>query len=67
MVVDKLAKNLSTAAKSVEMLGTRTRAMNRKLRDVESVTGEAADNLLELNTVSHLIGAQAAEMDEAED
>jgi DNA recombination protein RmuC len=34
-VVDRLAKQLNTAAKSVETLGVRTRAMTRKLRDVE--------------------------------
>lgn len=34
-VVDRLARQLNTAAKSVETLGARTRAMTRKLRDVE--------------------------------
>lgn len=34
-VVDRLARQLDTAAKSVESLGIRTRAMDRKLRDVE--------------------------------
>lgn len=34
-VVDRLAKQLNTAAKSVETLGVRTRAMTRQLRDVE--------------------------------
>src|SRR4051794_32461829 len=36
-VVEKLGNQLSTAAKSVESLGTRTRAMNRKLRTVQAL------------------------------
>jgi DNA recombination protein RmuC len=45
-VVDRLAKQLNTAAKSVENLGMRTRAMNRKLRDVEILPECAAQILL---------------------
>ena len=45
-VVDKLARQLSTAARSVERLGTRTRAMDRKLRDVERLPDESAQLLL---------------------
>lgn len=45
-VVDKLSKQLSTAAKSVENLGMRTRAMNRKLRDVEKLPDETANLVL---------------------
>jgi DNA recombination protein RmuC len=45
-VVDKLSKQLSTAAKSVEHLGMRTRAMNRKLRDVEKLPEATAEILL---------------------
>ena len=41
-VVETLSKQLSTAAKSVENLGMRTRVMNRKLRDVEKLPDEAA-------------------------
>ena len=45
-VVDKLSKQLSTAAKSVENLGMRTRAMNRKLRDVETLPDATTQILL---------------------
>jgi len=45
-VVDKLSKQLSTAAKSVESLGIRTRAMNRTLRDVEKLPEATAEILL---------------------
>lgn len=45
-VVERLASQLNTAAKSVESLGTRTRAMNRKLRDVEKLPDDAAANKL---------------------
>jgi DNA recombination protein RmuC len=45
-VVDKLSKQLGTAAKSVESLGLRTRVMNRKLRDVEKLSDDDAQTLL---------------------
>jgi len=45
-VVDKLSKQLNTAAKSVDSLGIRTRAMNRKLRDVETLPEATAEILL---------------------
>lgn len=45
-VVDKLSKQLDTAAKSVEKLGTRTRAMNRKLTGVEKLPDESAQLIL---------------------
>jgi DNA recombination protein RmuC len=46
-VVEKLGSQLATAAKSVDSLGTRTRAMNRRLRDVEKLPdGMAASTLL---------------------
>ena len=45
-VVDKLSKQLDTAVKSVEKLGTRTRAMNRKLTGVEKLPDESAQLIL---------------------
>lgn len=45
-VVDRLSKQLNTAAKSVETLGMRTRAMNRKLRNVESLPEVTAEILI---------------------
>jgi len=45
-VVDKLSKQLSTASKSVESLGIRTRAMNRTLRDVEKLPEATVEILL---------------------
>ena len=45
-VVDRLAKQLNTAAKSVETLGVRTRAMTRQLRDVEVLPGRVSQTLL---------------------
>ena len=47
-VVERLGKNLSTAAKSVEDLHRRTRVMGRKLKDVEQLDQTAAQNLLGL-------------------
>lgn len=46
VVVDRLSKQLGTAAKSVEDLGARTRTMNRKLRDVEKLPDDATQTLL---------------------
>ncbi len=45
-VVDSLSKQLNTAANSVKNLGIRTRAMNRKLRDVEKLPEETAKIIL---------------------
>jgi DNA recombination protein RmuC len=45
-VVDRLAKQLNTAAKSVESLGIRTRAMSRTLRHVEVLPAPASPILL---------------------
>ncbi len=49
-VVAKLQKQLGTASKTIDELGTRTRAMNRKLRDVETLPGEAAQAVLGLTS-----------------
>jgi len=45
-VVDKLRNNLKTAAESVEKLGTRTRVMGSKLKNVELLDDDAAQSLL---------------------
>jgi DNA recombination protein RmuC len=45
-VVDRLSRQLTTAAKSVESLGMRTRAMSRKLRDVEKLPDATAQIVL---------------------
>jgi DNA recombination protein RmuC len=47
-VVEKLGNHLGTAAKSVKALGIRTRAMHRKLRDVETLPAPEAAALLDL-------------------
>jgi DNA recombination protein RmuC len=48
-VVAALAKQLTTASNSVESLGRRTRAMSRKLKDVEFVSDQQSrDRLLGL-------------------
>jgi len=57
-VVTKLSKQLGTAAKSVEQLGIRTRAMNRKLRDVERLPDGRTQDLL---------GQSFAEIEEVEE
>jgi DNA recombination protein RmuC len=57
-VVDRLSKQLNSAAESVTKLGTRTRAMSRTLRDVEKMPDGAAEIL---------IGRSLAGSDEAEE
>jgi DNA recombination protein RmuC len=45
-VVNRLARQLNTAAKSVESLGIRTRVMNQKLREVEALPDHTSEILL---------------------
>ncbi|HEV2160877.1 MAG TPA: hypothetical protein VGR52_01390, partial [Stellaceae bacterium] len=44
--VSRLGKQLDTAVNTVGTLGTRTKAMNRKLFDVEKLPDESAQMLL---------------------
>ncbi len=60
-VVDKLGKQLGSAASSVEALGVRTRAMGRKLRDVETLPTPEAEALLGFNGEAAM-GAEEAEV-----
>ncbi|MHB1872972.1 MAG: DNA recombination protein RmuC [Steroidobacteraceae bacterium] len=47
-VVDTLKRQLGAAANTIDRLGTRTRVMNRKLRDVEILPSRSAKTLLGL-------------------
>jgi DNA recombination protein RmuC len=50
VVVNALSKQLTTASNSVDTLGRRTRAMSRKLKDVELLSdGQASEKLLGLS------------------
>ena len=49
-VVDTLKKQLNAATNTIDRLGTRTRAMSRSLRNVETLPGAQADALLQLPT-----------------
>lgn len=46
--VERLKRHLNAAANTIDQLGTRTNAMNRKLRDVETLPAGEAQNLLGL-------------------
>lgn len=48
-VVVRLQKQLSAAANTIDTLGTRTKAMNRKLRDVETLPAGEAQAVLGLS------------------
>lgn len=48
-VVDRLRNQLNTAVNTIDNLGTRTRAMNRKLREVEVLPDAAAQRVLVLD------------------
>lgn len=60
-VWDKLGKQLDTAKRTVEEAGKRTRAVTRKLRDVETLEPIAVPDLLEIAG-----GADADEEDEVD-
>jgi len=47
-VLDKVKRQLHAASQTIEQTGTRTRAMERKLRDVEQLPSNQAAGLLEL-------------------
>jgi DNA recombination protein RmuC len=47
-VLEKTRKQLDTVRNSIDNAGTRTRAIERKLRGVESLTGDQSQALLEL-------------------
>ncbi len=49
-VLDKVKKQLSTATKTIEETGVRTRAMERKLRSVEELPAAVASEVLALPT-----------------
>jgi DNA recombination protein RmuC len=71
LVWEKLKKQLATAQNTVDEAGTRTRALSRKLRDVESLdalpsSGDAAGALLEeLGSVDGMAGVGRPEIDES--
>ncbi|HET8553292.1 MAG TPA: DNA recombination protein RmuC [Rhodanobacteraceae bacterium] len=46
-VLDKTRKQLDTVRNSIDNAGVRTRAIERKLRDMESLSVEEADNVLD--------------------
>ena len=48
-VLGKVQKKLSEASKTIEDTGVRTRAMDRKLRDVEKMSGDNAAEMLGLD------------------
>jgi DNA recombination protein RmuC len=48
-VLDKVHRQLITAQKTIEDAGTRKRAMDRKLREVQSLSASDANKVLDLN------------------
>ncbi len=51
-VLDKVKRQLSTASKTIDQTGVRTRAMERKLRSVEQLSDTEAEELLSLSSVA---------------
>ena len=47
-VLDKVKRQLSTASRTLTETGARTRAMERKLREVEELPAQAASRVLQL-------------------
>jgi DNA recombination protein RmuC len=62
-VVAKLQKQLGAASNTIEALGTRTKAMNRKLRDVETLPVSEAQAVLGLSAA--VLAAEEGEDSEA--
>lgn len=58
-VLEKVKKQLNTAARSIEETGVRTRAMERQLRGVESLPESEASQLLQLPAIGVEEAAQA--------
>ena len=63
-VWEKLGKQLETAKKTVEEAGRRTRAVNRQLRDVETLGSLEAPDLVELIAPGEDPGTTEVESDE---
>ena len=63
-VVDTLKRQLGAASNTIDRLGTRTRVMNRKLRDVEILPSRSATTLLGLAVPEDL---EEASVDDAAD
>ncbi len=59
-VLDKVKSQLDTASRSIEQTGTRTRAMERKLRSVESLPDDKATELLGLDELDPAEGEEGA-------
>ena len=53
-VLGKVKKQLNTASKTLDQTDVRARAMERKLREVEELPGEAAADILDLPDASRL-------------
>ena len=47
-VLSRVKRQLDTASNTIDRTGVRTRAMERKLRDVEALPGDESDKLLEI-------------------
>jgi DNA recombination protein RmuC len=60
-VLEKLAKQAGTFTNTIERARTRTRAVGRKLRDVEMIDEQEAARLLDLDKTTALLEDEAAE------
>ena len=62
-VVARLQKQLGAATNTIDALGTRTKAMNRKLRDVETLPAQNGQDILGLSAA--VLAAEEDESDES--
>lgn len=63
-VVDRLKKHLNAATNTIDNLGTRTRAMSRKLRDVEVLSDGTTSDVLGLAAPMPDVGNNEEEADQ---
>lgn len=52
-VLDKVKKQLKTASNTIEETGVRTRAMERKLREVEQLPSDESANVFDLPEIEN--------------
>jgi len=67
-VLYKLKKQLNTASRTVDDTGVRTRAIERKLRDVHELTDEKASAVLDIPVILEVNGElEAGDFEESDD
>lgn len=62
-VLDKVKRQLNTASRTIDQTGVRSRAMERKLRSVEQLSGAEASEILALPTAGEEVEEEATQVE----